>query len=744
MKGPHTVLSSPLRRALDRARSAEPPGPVFTAAVPGSAPARPGGPIAVPPALDRPLALSLAGDRLRPVPSAGALHPVETRLLLGEGHAYGIAPGRYAYDPRRHRLHRLGPAPDPAPRNAFLVLGARPERTVSHYGHRGWPLVLLDVGHAAAGVVAAWPGPEPVEVALGTGPVGGMGFPLAGVRLAGSGGTGEWAGSGPPEPPAAGVPGDLAEAWRVLGELARAEDGGWSAPGAGRADPAPLLRRRSADPAGIGSGAPPPDPAALLRVLEAAETACRDRGPRWCLAVGGTRPGLLRSEHGAAVTLATGHVLPTLAAWAAGQGWIAGAGAVLLAYGCPSDAAPGRVRRDHLLAGYGVGHAQIEATALGLASRPVGSWQRADLGAALGGEPGREWILHGLALGSAFEAPSACRASAGHRRGSSRRGQEEDLQAHTPSPAGVPPAGSGGGPSVLSSVADGPPGLVARVGESPHRVGSPPGFAPAAVSPAGPGGVPSGMSALQFRSPSGAAGEVPGVWSAADGFPGSAVLAVVSPAVPGGVPSGMSAFQFRSPSGAAGEVPGVWSAADGFPGSAVLAVVSPAVPGGVPSGMSAFQFRSSSGAAGEVPGVWSAADGFPGSAVLAVVSPAVPGGVPSGMSAFQFRSSSGAAGEVPGVWSAADGFPGLAAGWGSTPTPSALPGAFGPGNPHPGRRPRGSTRPRQTLPPGRAAREPLTTGGRRHFQDTPPDAPRGPRPRRTDPHGRTTTGEETP
>ncbi|OSC73389.1 hypothetical protein B5180_18025, partial [Streptomyces sp. BF-3] len=39
-------------------------------------------------------------------------------------------------------------------------------------------------------------------------------------------------------------------------------------------------------------------------------------------------------------------------------------------------------------------------TALGLRSRPVGSWQQADLGAAFGDTPGRDWIEHGLALGA--------------------------------------------------------------------------------------------------------------------------------------------------------------------------------------------------------------------------------------------------------------------------------------------------------------------------------------------------------
>nr|WP_319345569.1 hypothetical protein [Streptomyces microflavus] len=32
------------------------------------------------------------------------------------------------------------------------------------------------------------------------------------------------------------------------------------------------------------------------------------------------------------------------------------------------------------------------------ARRPLGSWQQADLGAALGDGPGRDWIVHGLAF----------------------------------------------------------------------------------------------------------------------------------------------------------------------------------------------------------------------------------------------------------------------------------------------------------------------------------------------------------
>ncbi|MBK5996724.1 nitroreductase, partial [Streptomyces sp. MBT58] len=82
----------------------------------------------------------------------------------------------------------------------------------------------------------------------------------------------------------------------------------------------------------------------------------------------------------------------------AGQQWVGTAGAVLIAHGCPADAPPALIRSSHLAAGYAAGVAQAHATALGLRSRPIGSWQQADLGAALGDAPGRDWIVHGLAL----------------------------------------------------------------------------------------------------------------------------------------------------------------------------------------------------------------------------------------------------------------------------------------------------------------------------------------------------------
>jgi nitroreductase len=97
---------------------------------------------------------------------------------------------------------------------------------------------------------------------------------------------------------------------------------------------------------------------------------------------------------------AAGEARPTLAVWAAGQAWIAEAGAVLLARGCPQDADEPHIRRTHLHAGFAVQLAHVTAGRHGLAARPVGSWQQADLGAALGAMPGRDWIVHGLALGT--------------------------------------------------------------------------------------------------------------------------------------------------------------------------------------------------------------------------------------------------------------------------------------------------------------------------------------------------------
>ncbi|GLF95019.1 nitroreductase [Streptomyces yaizuensis] len=464
---------SPVTAALARARSSEPPGPDLPPRPAARRPRGRDGGLPVPATLDPLLRHSVAGHRLRPVPSAGALHPVDLHLLAGAGSGVGLPAGQYAYDPVGHRLHPAGPAPATAPGDTaggvFAVLRAAPGRTVAHYRHRGWPLTLLDTGHTVAALVAAGAPaycldlaarslPEPRDGRPGEDPT----IPLAVVRLTADGDPGAWVrawdadgdpgawirasdarvsvtpwdrapdarasvtswarASVTPRPPASDTRApatprpcspdtrtaapppepahpDLEQAYRVLRVLADAgtPHGTWHTDHR-RAPRAVVTARRSADPGTLAASGTPDDDM-LLHVLGAARAGA-PTGPRWYLATGGPRPALLTARAGRLRTEARGPVLPTLAAWAAGQGWIARTGAVLLAAGCPSRASPARVRRDHLRAGYGVGHAHLAATALGLAARPVGSWQQADLGAALGGPAGEVWIVHGLAFGT--------------------------------------------------------------------------------------------------------------------------------------------------------------------------------------------------------------------------------------------------------------------------------------------------------------------------------------------------------
>jgi nitroreductase len=304
------------------------------------------------------LRLSLAASdrtgRLRPAPSAGALHPVDAELVVGTG--CPLPPGRYGYDPLRDRVHRLGPPPDgtppvAAPSGVTVELSVTPRRTASHYGHRAWPLLLLDTGHAVAAVCLAAGALGPYRAVPRMD--GRADRPLAAVHL-----TAPDRSSRPSEVPA----------------------------------------RRSSPPEAL-RGAPPPE--ALRAVLATAVRAGAGE-VRWCAAVGEPRPGLveLGADGRSLRWCARGDARPTLAVWAAGQAWLADAGAVLLAHGCPSDADAARIRRTHLHAGHAVHLADATARRHGLAARPVGSWQRADLGAALGAPPGRDWIVHALALGT--------------------------------------------------------------------------------------------------------------------------------------------------------------------------------------------------------------------------------------------------------------------------------------------------------------------------------------------------------
>ncbi|MDK1475273.1 SagB/ThcOx family dehydrogenase [Streptomyces sp. 549] len=352
-----------LRAVLARARSAEVPGPDTD---PGPlAPAWPGpgrcmaqagpGELDLWWLLRLSLAAGDAGGRLRPAPSAGGCHPVDAVLTVGPD--CSEPPGRYGYQPLTHRLHPLGPAPPGTPPGATVALDVTLRRTAGHYGHRAWPLVLLDTGHAAAALHLA---ADALGIPAAPDLDGTAAHPLATVRFR--------------APTADNRP----------------------LPARTRPTARQLLARRSAGPPLTGQ----PELPLLRQLLATAGKSGDNLG--WCVALGPPDPHLLTLDPGGAPRrLAAGDARPALAGWAAGQAWIAEAGAVLLAHGCPDDSTGAAIRRAHLQAGYGVGLALGAADAAGLRTRPVGSWQHADLGAALGGPPGRDRVVHGLVLAAA-------------------------------------------------------------------------------------------------------------------------------------------------------------------------------------------------------------------------------------------------------------------------------------------------------------------------------------------------------
>lgn len=85
------------------------------------------------------LALGSAGGRLRRVPSAGALYPVDAHVRT--------AGGLVLHDPRT----KLGLDGE----EALVLLSLVPQRTMAKYGSRSLPSLLLDLGHAAASIAAA-------------------------------------------------------------------------------------------------------------------------------------------------------------------------------------------------------------------------------------------------------------------------------------------------------------------------------------------------------------------------------------------------------------------------------------------------------------------------------------------------------------------------------------------------------------------------------------------------------------
>ena len=105
------------------------------------------------------------GLRLRPVPSAGALYPLELYVLAPA--VRELEPALYHFDPFRSRLALLGPL-DPAGVGAALVDGALAPGTAAllvvtgvfwrsrcKYGLRGYRFALLEAGHLMQNVVLA-------------------------------------------------------------------------------------------------------------------------------------------------------------------------------------------------------------------------------------------------------------------------------------------------------------------------------------------------------------------------------------------------------------------------------------------------------------------------------------------------------------------------------------------------------------------------------------------------------------
>jgi SagB-type dehydrogenase family enzyme len=114
----------------------------------------------------------------RTAPSAGALYPLEVRVVIGN--VNGISPGIYRYIPQNHQLALLlkGDLRDELSAAALrqisvqeapasIIISAIPERTTVIYGDRGMNYIYMEAGHAAQNVYL-----QAVALDLGTVSVG--------------------------------------------------------------------------------------------------------------------------------------------------------------------------------------------------------------------------------------------------------------------------------------------------------------------------------------------------------------------------------------------------------------------------------------------------------------------------------------------------------------------------------------------------------------------------------------------
>jgi SagB-type dehydrogenase family enzyme len=119
-----------------------------------------------------------AGDGLRrPVPSGGALYPLELYVIALA--VEGIDPSALHYDPFRHRLSLLGPVARAEAKaavvdaslvdraSAVLVVTAMFWRSRFKYGARGYRFALLEAGHVAQNAALAATALELTALPLG-------------------------------------------------------------------------------------------------------------------------------------------------------------------------------------------------------------------------------------------------------------------------------------------------------------------------------------------------------------------------------------------------------------------------------------------------------------------------------------------------------------------------------------------------------------------------------------------------
>ena len=109
-----------------------------------------------------------SGHPVRSAPSAGALYPIETYVVVNLSLAQDLAPGLYHYEVERHRLNVLRRVdlrreaaaaaldqPMVAEASAVFIWTAVFERTRWKYAERAYRYVCLDAGHVAAHVSLA-------------------------------------------------------------------------------------------------------------------------------------------------------------------------------------------------------------------------------------------------------------------------------------------------------------------------------------------------------------------------------------------------------------------------------------------------------------------------------------------------------------------------------------------------------------------------------------------------------------